>query len=114
MRNVGNLQLSPSQLKGGYNYRNPERGLNRYQLIEIITRIAEEKYIIKLKLTQDYPTALKMLWDKHLKQVFTSHNWKLWREDNYWTEHCDLVFKRYKRVIDYVYKENSKKKVKSG
>ena len=55
-----------------------------------------------------------MLWDKHLKQVFTSHNWKLWREDNYWTEHCDLVFKRYKRVIDYVYKENSKKKVKSG
>ncbi len=57
-RTLTHLRALPQQnidlqtLQGGKNPRNPERGLNRHQLMELLVRIAEEKYINKFAVTK--------------------------------------------------------------
>lgn len=77
-------------------------------------RIAEEKYILKYKLTQSYLEAISMFWEEHLKDICNQYDLQIWRNEKYWNEPCDLCLKHYKKIIDYVYKKFSKKKVKPG
>ncbi len=56
------------------NFRNPVQGINRYQMMEILVRIAEEKYINKLKTTTNHFDATKMLWEEHCAKVFDKYD----------------------------------------
>lgn len=89
-------------------------------MMELLVRLANEKYIDKLKLTQNMFEALKMLWSEHLDAVMGEKGNKYydyqqkWREENYFNEECDYCLKHYKKIADHVYKRFSKKKVKPG
>lgn len=97
------------------NARNPERGINRHQFLELLIRIADEKYIQKLKATQSISEAFSNLWEEHLKaEIFENFDENKWRWDRYYNEDCDYCIKNYKRIIENVYKRFSKKKVKPG
>lgn len=50
----------------GKNFRNPERGINRYQMMEILARIAEEKYINKYQKAKNMFEAIEMFWNGKL------------------------------------------------
>jgi hypothetical protein len=42
--------------------------------MEILVRIAEEKYIFKLKSTANHFEATKMLWEEHCAKVFDKYD----------------------------------------
>ncbi|KAL4466565.1 hypothetical protein ABPG72_010616 [Tetrahymena utriculariae] len=97
------------------NYRNPERGINRHQLMEALVRIAEEKYILKYGKVNTFYEATKMLWEEHLESLFVEkYNQHKWRVEQYWIEEIDLCLKNYKKIIDHIYKKFAKLKVKPG
>ncbi|EGR32874.1 leucine rich repeat protein [Ichthyophthirius multifiliis] len=98
------------------NPRNPVQGINRYQIMEILIRIAEEKYILKQKKAQSYLQALQFLWEEHLFQELSneSYNPQIWRNQRYWNEECDTCLKFYKPILEHVYKKYAKLKVKPG
>ena len=50
----------------GKNFRNPERGINRYQMMEILARMAEEKYINKYQKAKNMFEAIEMFWEGKL------------------------------------------------
>ena len=66
MRTMEHVVVDINSLAGEKNPRNPERGMNRYQLIEMIARLAEEKNMHKHKLTTNHFEAIKILWEKNL------------------------------------------------
>ena len=47
--------------------------------MEVLFRIAEEKYIFKLKSTTNYAEAVKNLWKEHLINEICIHNSQEWR-----------------------------------
>lgn len=97
------------------NPRNSERGVNRHQFLELLVRIADEKYIQKLKVTNSISEAFKLLWDEHLKQELENqYNESKWRWERYYNEECDYCLKHYRKIIDHIYKRFSKKKVRPG
>ena len=61
------MPIDTGSLQGGRNPRNVERGLNRYQIMELIVRIAEEKYINKYAKTKNMAEAVQMLWQLYIK-----------------------------------------------
>mmetsp|Transcript_6520 Transcript_6520/g.891 ORF Transcript_6520/g.891 Transcript_6520/m.891 type:complete len:85 (+) Transcript_6520:63-317(+) len=83
-------------------------------MMDILVKLAEEKYILKYKSTKIYAEAVKSLWDEHLFEEVNKYNSQKWRNDKYWVEECDIVLKNYRRGIEFVYLNNSKKKVKPG
>jgi hypothetical protein len=38
--------------------------------MEVLVRIAEEKYILKYQKATTFTEAMKMFWDEHLEQTF--------------------------------------------
>ncbi|KAL4456118.1 hypothetical protein ABPG74_014079 [Tetrahymena malaccensis] len=110
---VATISSIPQQDKT--NPRNPVQAISRYQMMEVLVRIAEEKYILKYKTTNNYFEAVKMFWDEHLAQEINSqYNLQTWRNERYWNEECDTCLKNYKRIVEHVYKKFSKLKVKPG
>lgn len=103
--------LSSTDFKG--NPRNPERAIIRYQLMEVLVRIAEEKYI-KNNVEEAYEGAVKALISDHCLPYFKQFDSQKWRNDRYWKEECDDVLKYYRPVLENVYNQFSKKKVKPG
>ena len=85
-------------------------------MMELIVRIAEEKYINKYQKTKNYFEAVEMLWEDNLIAEFSNlkYDTQIWRNERYFNEDCDYCLKHYKRIIDYVYKKFSVKKVKPG
>lgn len=82
--------------------------------MEILVRMAEEKYINKYKSTTNYFEALKMLWNDHCQNVFNKNDSQNWRQTRLWNEDCDFCIKYYQKIITQAYKIFSKKKVKPG
>ena len=85
-------------------------------MMELIVRIAEEKYINKYQKTKNYFEAVEMLWEDNLIAEFSNlkYDTQIWRNERYFNEDCDYCLKNYKRIIDYIYKKYSVKKVKPG
>ena len=95
------------------NPRNPERSLVRYQLMEVMVRIAEERYI-KGGVTQTFAEAMEICIRDNLQPIYSKYDAQLWRDEKYWCESCDDALKYYKSVLDNVYSRYSVKKVKPG
>ncbi|CAD8076826.1 unnamed protein product [Paramecium sonneborni] len=108
---IATCSASQSDWKG--NFRNPERYLVRYQMMEFLVRLSEDKYIRNQPGSPSYAQATRMILDQCLPYMsqFDSHKWRM---ERYFIEQCDDVCKKHKQVIDYVYMHNSQKKVKPG
>ena len=90
------------------NFRNPPTALVRYQLMEVIVRMARRKYW-ESKQVEKISDAIKMLLEK-IVPVFNKHNiYEEWRKPRFYNEPCDVVLKHYEHVIKTIYdkyKEN--------
>ncbi len=97
------------------NNRNPVRGLVRFELMECLIRIADEKYMKKgAQVSNNHVEAVDTMIQEHFSSIYDKFDSQAWREKNYWNEECDDVYKTYKKVLEEVYKKFSVKKVKPG
>ena len=95
------------------NPRKPDRGMIRYQFMEVWLRLTEEKYFKGIS-TLTMCEAIQQLWEIHLKTEFTCHGQKEWRENRYWSELNDQCLKNYREILEHLYQKHSKKNVKPG
>lgn len=95
------------------NPRNPERSLVRYQLMEVMVRIAEARYVAS-GVVQTFSEAMEICIKDNLMPIYNKYNAQIWRDEKYWCEACDDALKYYKCVLDNVYARYSVKKVKPG
>jgi hypothetical protein len=63
--------------------------------MELLTRIAEEKYINQYSKTKSYFESICMLWDDHLFQDFINYDNNVWRKENYHTEDIDVSLLKF-------------------
>lgn len=99
------------------NYRNPDRVLVRYQFLEVWVRLAEQKFISN-HIVNNIVEAVEKLLSDHLLPYIKAHEPfffpQKWREERYWTEDVDAVYKSYLPVVQALYKKYSGLKTKPG
>lgn len=61
------------------NPRKPDRGMIRFQFMEVLIRIAEEKYL-KNNITNKMSEAMKFFWEDHLRQECCQYSTQTWRD----------------------------------
>ena len=83
---------------------NPDKGLIRYEFLELILRMAIRKYLAP-KIATTKAEALEMLMKTELKNVIDSKIQRIWKESSYWTEENDTLYKIYFKVLHYVFAE---------
>lgn len=65
-------------------------------------------------IASNYYEAVDMMLKDHFQPILDTFDSQKWREQVYWNEQCDLVYKTYKAVLEAVYKKYSVKRVKPG
>eukprot|EP00828_Plagiopyla_frontata_P019188 TRINITY_DN24542_c0_g1_i1.p1 TRINITY_DN24542_c0_g1~~TRINITY_DN24542_c0_g1_i1.p1 ORF type:complete len:257 (-),score=58.21 TRINITY_DN24542_c0_g1_i1:72-842(-) len=101
------------------NFRNPERGLIRHQLMEIIVRLADHKFYQKKgpgteTVAQTMAEAVDLILKESCQPVFSKYNQQEWRDTRYWNEECDDIYKFFKSMLEHIYLKYSVKKKKPG
>lgn len=55
-----------------------------------------------------------MFYDEHMKDKLAEWEENIWRDNRYFNKECDLCLKFYQKILDNLYKQNSKRNVKPG
>jgi hypothetical protein len=84
------------------NLRNPDRQLVRYQLMEILVRLSQDKYI-KSGQTKSSHEALTWAFNNYFSRFFGNFDCHKFRKERLWNEPCDIVFKRFLKVVQALY-----------
>ena len=100
---------------------NPGNALVRYEFMEIIVRIANDKFL-RPKSVKTVKKALKKLMaesifpsiEGHECNEITSMNTNWWRDNMYMVEDVDLMLKVYKPVLDHIFLRYSGRKTLPG
>jgi len=100
--NSVNAQQSSDQL---YNSGN---GLCRYEFMEILVRIANDKYV-RNKICANPAEAIEKLANEHLS-VMATYDTNKWRFEKYLCEDVDLALKAHKPILEFVFSKYSGKK----
>ena len=103
--------MSGADWKG--NHQVPERGLTRFQFMESLVRLADEKYR-KNGIFDQMSECIGALLTDHLKPMYHKFETEQWRSSAYFTEHNDTLIKLYRPVFKEIYRRNSKLKVRPG
>jgi len=92
---------------------NPERALVRFQLMEVILRLAVHKFFKSKEVKSMFEAVKKILENRAgaFLRSFDSHNW---RSTILWCEPTDIIYKSYMPVIKMLFKENSGRYTKPG
>ncbi|OMJ69565.1 hypothetical protein SteCoe_32683 [Stentor coeruleus] len=88
--------------------KNADYGLCRYEFLEIIIRIANDKFI-RNKVTSNIIEAIMTLFADNIEIFLNKYNTNTWRLEEYMTENIDYILKAYKPLLEYVYKKYSLK-----
>lgn len=92
---------------------NAKNGICRYEFMEILVRIAHDKYV-RNRVCDSTGEACEMLIKSHLLSVFNRYDSNKWRLEKYAIEETDLVLKAHKSIFDAIYKLYSGKKTLPG
>lgn len=92
---------------------NPGNSLVRYEFLEILVRIAFDKYI-RTKICTSLPEAISTLMEKHFIEKFESLNSSTWRSEKYFTELTDVTLKVHKAIWEALFKKYSGRKTLPG
>lgn len=100
---------------------NPGNALVRYEFMEIIVRVANDKFC-RPKTVKTIKKALKKLMSENIFpniegfecNEITSMNTNWWRDNIYMVEDVDLMLKVYKPVLEHVYARYSGRKTLPG
>jgi NLR family CARD domain-containing protein 3 len=93
------------------NMMNPDRALVRYQFMEGIFRLSEQKYLSN-GVVNTQKEALEMCFKENVAPYINTYDVQTWRDTRLWNEECDTVIKSYLPVFKEIYKDYSKEKVK--
>ena len=107
-----NLNSTLVQKEKGQRF-NPGNSLVRYEFLEMLVRIAMDRYI-RNKIVNSYAQAMKKLIDEHLMPVMKEYKTEIWRNQEYFTEEVDLVLKANKEIFINVFKKFSGKNTLPG
>eukprot|EP00359_Climacostomum_virens_P001679 CAMPEP_0204897674 /NCGR_PEP_ID=MMETSP1397-20131031/869_1 /ASSEMBLY_ACC=CAM_ASM_000891 /TAXON_ID=49980 /ORGANISM="Climacostomum Climacostomum virens, Strain Stock W-24" /LENGTH=860 /DNA_ID=CAMNT_0052065451 /DNA_START=87 /DNA_END=2668 /DNA_ORIENTATION=+ len=93
---------------------NPANALVRYEFLEIIVRIALDKYYRK-KIVDTPTEAVRKLLEEEMMPVLSKYDSNVWRwKRPYICEEVDLVLKAHKNILDAAYKRYSGRYDKPG
>jgi hypothetical protein len=107
-----NMNSTLIQKEKGQLY-NPGNSLVRYEFLEIIIRVAADKYI-RTKQCQSYHEAFTRLYNEHLSNVMSKFSSQKWRLQNYWVEEVDWVLKTHKTLLVALFNKYSGKNTLPG
>jgi len=100
------------QKEKGQKY-NPGGTLVRHEFLEILTRIANDRYVRK-GLSEKIAEAVEKLFEEHLINFMKKLDQNIWRMGTYVCEEVDVVLKANKLILDNVFKSYSGKKALPG
>lgn len=92
---------------------NSGNGLIRYEFLEILVRVANDRYV-RNKVCGNLVDAVKKIFSEHLGPVIKNYEKSTWRDSEYLVEEVDLVFKAHKPILDHVFKRYSGRKAVPG
>jgi hypothetical protein len=82
---------------------NPSQALNRYELLEIITRLAKELYKDK-GVCSTMHDAVKKLLDEHIFKYGFTDEWQEFRDKKLWTLEVNDVFLANLDLLKHIWK----------
>ena len=100
-----NLNSTLVQKEKGQIY-NPGNSLVRYEFLEILIRIAMDRFI-RNKISTNYADAFEKLMEDHVTPVISTYNTQKWRNSEYLCEEVDLVLKANKELFLCLFKKYS-------
>jgi hypothetical protein len=95
------------------NPRNPANSLVRYQFLEIIVRLALDKYLRK-KVVSSPSEAVQKLLNEDMWPILSKYDSNIWRWDRYICEEVDLVYKAHKPILESIWSRFSVRMKKPG
>ncbi|KAL4499138.1 hypothetical protein ABPG72_017040 [Tetrahymena utriculariae] len=86
--------------------RNPDKALIRFQFMEVLVRLAFDKYI-KNKTFSSFSEAFKQILNEEdlLKVLMASNDPQKWRENRLWTTQCDTLIKNNMEFFKKIYEK---------
>jgi len=90
---------------------NPERFITRPELSELLARLAVRKY--KKSDGYEISKGIELLIQQFSKS-FPSLDCHIWRVSRLWNEECDIVLKKYRPLLEILYKKYSGKETLPG
>lgn len=89
---------------------NPDKALIRFEFIEILVRIARDKYL-KSRIADNIVEAFEMLMDNNFLPGSNVDEWQTWRENELWTVEVNDILSTNKagieKVINFYTSQNS-------
>ncbi|EAR90528.1 hypothetical protein TTHERM_00118760 (macronuclear) [Tetrahymena thermophila SB210] len=88
------------------NYRNPDKAVIRFQFLELIVRIACDKYMRNGNCKNVQKTLNKFFSRKSVSQMFEEiEDPQQWRDQRYWNEVCEIVINKYHVMIEEIWQK---------
>lgn len=95
------------------NPRNPANSLVRYQFLEIIVRLALDKYLRK-KVVTTHSEAVDKLLNEDMWPILCKYDCNKWRWDRYICEEVDLIYKAHRPILENIWSRYSIRLKKPG
>lgn len=92
---------------------NAGNGLCRYEFMEMIVRIANDKFLRK-GICQTVSESFEKLGNDHFLPIIMEHDTNKWRMEKYVCEDVDLVLRAHKSILDAIFKRYSGRKALPG
>jgi len=89
---------------------NPSTSMVRYKFLEVLVRIAFDKYVRRRKAANIVEALDRIL--ALVLPVYSEYNTEDWRWGQYLCEEVDLTLKHYKSILDYIYNRFCGRKAK--
>lgn len=94
-------------------YLNPGVALIRFQLLEILVRLAFKRYE-DTKIVESKSEAVRMMIDKNLVPFYGKNDAQRFRNERYWNEEVDNLFKSHAVLFETLYKNYGGTHMKPG
>ena len=78
--------------------------------MNLLVKIAKEKYVTVLKTTKNLLDAIKMAFEQHYEPVLKSFDYHTWRKERYYNEQIDNFMKTFLPLLDALYLSRLNKK----
>lgn len=105
---LSDVDLSIIACNGGAKVKNilqPSNALTRPQMIEVIVRLANDKYI-KNGACKTLSEAVKLAWENNFEPYFSTFDAQEFRDDKLWREEIDVLLTRFQTGMQIVFQKN--------
>ncbi len=93
--------------------KDPEKSINRTQFIELVIRIAHQKFM-QSGVVDTTTEAVEMMFQYYMKKRYTPDPWQDFRAEELWVDDVNDVFQLNAEALNKVYKELTTNKGKLG